>query len=301
MSDFELAENIERDSAIHLPLERVNYEAGMLLGLEATRAEQMYHRQRLNRLQYWLQGAGTLVGLVVKNTTPDDPDEDKDMSVKLVVSPGIAIDGLGREILCHEPYCVNLRDWINAQRESDESFLYSGFDLASENLYLMVTIRYHAAATGLQPVMARKVNAGTDPVQPSRARDGILLEIIPGQYQQQSQFFDRAGLKTRDVDWNEDFTSTEKSYLAELGEEEKALRILQGQLLYSLQGETDALALEGNYEDMARILLASIKIPLRADQSPIINPAKIAINNLVRPFLTTSEQLVWLSTKEITP
>ena len=46
-------------------LKRVNYAPGMLLGIEATLAEQDYHRRRATRHGYWLHGAGTVAGLRV--------------------------------------------------------------------------------------------------------------------------------------------------------------------------------------------------------------------------------------------
>ena len=38
---------LEQDATFDEPLRRVAYEAGMMLGLEATREEQQYHRRRL--------------------------------------------------------------------------------------------------------------------------------------------------------------------------------------------------------------------------------------------------------------
>jgi len=307
MSDGNLAEVIEKDADIHRPLERVNYEAGMLLGLEATRAEQAYHRQRVNRLQYWFQGAGTLLGLVVKQVSPVTAEDGINQSVRLVVAPGIAIDGLGRELLSYEPYCVNLRDWLDLQKEN-ESFLHTALNEAKTAIQLMVTIRYHAASSGLQPVMTRKVNAGIDPVQPSRAKDGILLEIIPGAYELDSESFYRAGLKMKPVaieDHATVLTPTENQYLTDLDDNRSLLKNKQVQLLYGLTNEVGALELKGAYDELARILLATIEIPIRpltdtsTQISPIIHPNAIKINNLIRPFITTPDQLTWLS-QEIT-
>ncbi|MEJ2436031.1 MAG: hypothetical protein P8Y53_23890, partial [Pseudolabrys sp.] len=56
---------LTEDAALDQPLRRVAYEPGMLLGVEATRDEQQYHRRRLTRHQYWLHGAGTLAGMAV--------------------------------------------------------------------------------------------------------------------------------------------------------------------------------------------------------------------------------------------
>lgn len=306
MSEAKLAENPEADLDIHKPLERVNYEAGMLLGLEATRAEQNYHRQRVNRLQYWFQGAGTLLGLVVKQVSSVTAEEGTNQSVRLVVSPGVALDGLGRELLCYEPYCVNLRDWLDAQQNSNESFLHTALNNTQTAIQLFVTIRYQASSSGLQPVMTRKVNAGIDPVQPSRAKDAHLLEIIPGVPPSAPEAFYRAGLKLKSVDSENPesvLTETENNYLLALDEKHQLLKKLQTQLLYGLNSDVAALELHGSYEELARVLLATIEIPIRTDKlpqiSPIIHPNVIRINNLVRPFITTPDQLSWLSQQEI--
>lgn len=307
MSEAKLAENPAADLDIHKPLERVNYEAGMLLGLEATRAEQAYHRQRVNRLQYWFQGAGTLLGLVVKQVSPVTELDGVNQSVRLVVSPGIAIDGLGRELLCYEPYCVNLRDWLEIQQNPSESFLHTALNKTQTAIQLYITIRYQAASSGLQPVMTRKVNAGIDPVQPSRAKDAHLLEIIPGVPPTTAESFYRAGLKLKSVDSDNPqalLTNTENNYLVALDSKQKKLKQLQAQLLYGLNNDVAALELNGSYEELAQVLLATIEIPIRTEKlqqqiiSPIIHPNAIRINNLVRPFITTPDQLSWLVQQE---
>lgn len=306
-----LAENPEKDLEIHKPLERVNYEAGMLLGLEATRAEQTYHRQRVNRLQYWFQGAGTLLGLLVKMVPPNSFADEDDQSIRLVVSPGIAIDGLGRELLSYEPYCVNLRDWLRLQ---DNNFLNSGLTADKKNIQLCVTVRYQAASSGLQPVMMRKVNAGIDPIQPSRARDGILLEIIAGAPDKIPESFYRAGLKMKPVEeaqLNHLLTKAERETFDALSEtdhkQRRRLKVLQTQLLYGLEDEVGALELTGAYDDLSRVLLASIEIPVdiitdedaKESFKLALNPEKISLNNLIRPFITTPDQLAWLNQEEM--
>ena len=54
MSEMDDLPTLEQDDQLAEPLRRVSYEAGMMLGLEATRDEQAYHRRRLTRHQYWL-------------------------------------------------------------------------------------------------------------------------------------------------------------------------------------------------------------------------------------------------------
>lgn len=325
-----LSEGAELDAHLGKPLERVNYTAGMMLSLPAINAEQRYHRQRVNRLQYWFQGAGTLLGLAVKQVAAVTVPAGEDQSLRLVVSPGIAIDGLGRELLCHEPYCVNLHDWLDAQKTSDSAFLQNALTKDKKAIQFRVTICYHAASSGLQPVLARTINGGIDPVQPSRVKDALLLEILPLSNQLRfpsaapddespdepppsgdqppatSTAFLRAGLKQEPRDtaaldsW---LSKTEQAHIAALeSEREQQLALLQLQLLYGSRTEVGALELDGEYKDLARVLLAVIEIPLRPDLlpqlSPVLHPHSIRINNLIRPFITTPDQLRWLYLQE---
>lgn len=322
-AEHTLSERVELDAQLAQPLERVNYTAGMMLSLPAINAEQRYHRQRVNRLQYWFQGAGTLLGLAVKQVAAVIAPAGEDQSLRLVVSPGIAIDGLGRELLCHEPYCVNLRDWLEAQKTSDSAFLQKARTRDGGAIQFSVTIRYQASSSGLQPVLARTINGGIDPVQPSRVKDALLLEILPlgNQLSFDSEedelppedeppatsiVFRRAGLKQEPLNttlpesW---LSKTEQDHIAALeSEHERQLARLQLQLLYGPRSDVGALELEGEYEELARVLLAVIEIPLRAELvpalSPILHPASIRINNLIRPFITTPDQLRWLFLQE---
>jgi len=329
-AEHSLSERVELDAQLAQPLERVNYTAGMMLSLPAINAEQRYHRQRVNRLQYWFQGAGTLLGLAVKQVATVTAEAGEDQSLRLVVSPGIAIDGLGRELLCHEPYCVNLRDWLEAQKSSDSAFLQNALTLDKSAIQFSVTIRYQASSSGLQPVLARTINGGIDPVQPSRVKDALLLEILPLSNQVRfpttapddespeeelpaadappatSTVFLRAGLAQQPLDTEATETwlsKTEQDHIAALeSERERQLARLQLQLLYGPRSDVGALELEGQYEELARVLLAVIEIPLRAELlpalSPILHPASIRINNLIRPFITTPDQLRWLYLQE---
>ncbi len=74
------------------PLRRVNFFAGRLLSADDLGAEQQYARERAWLHNRMLHGAGVVSGLEV---TVEGDD--------LVVSPGMAIDGFGREIVLTEP------------------------------------------------------------------------------------------------------------------------------------------------------------------------------------------------------
>lgn len=307
MSEPTLQDTTTEDAEFHVPLERVNYEAGMLLGVDATRTEQSYHRMRVNRHNYWFHGVGTLFGLAVRMDPATSGSPGDNISLRLKVSPGIGVDGLGREVMSFEPYCVNLRDWFDAQLASEEGnlLLQNGLDDTGENIVLLITMRYHACESGLQPVLARKVNASTNAVSFSRAKDSLLLEIIPGQFPEPADKLTRPGQHLNSVDTDNDLTVAEQTYLATLTDDGAALKRLQAEMVYGVAEDVNGLEIEGDPEDLARVLLATVTVPLRIaslpDLDPIINPQNIAVNNLVRPFVNSADQFAWLAAMETTP
>ena len=288
------------DANFEQPLRRVAYEAGMLLGLEATQDEQAYHRRRLNRHQYWLQGYGTLAGMRVAIDPPSAPNNTP-ISTRLTVCPGVGIDGLGREVCIHEAYGIDLGEWLKAQTATQ---LESGYDDVNKLLWLKVTVRHQEVPVGLQPVLARKLNLSTDAVEPSRMADSILLELIPElpptaetRYTPWAAHDPVANatpstLSPAEITYLDDITNANAAAGAQLQ--------LHARLLYNLKdhGLTAQLAAD-QLEQGSRILLARLAIQvsdlnsiLQAfDNQQVTNPNLISVNNLLRPFLVTPSQI----------
>lgn len=293
---------LEQDSSLSEPLRRVAYEAGMMLGLEATRDEQTYHRRRLNRHQYWLHGYGTLAGMVVSISPESVSEEVEKLSVRLLVSPGIGIDGLGREVLIQESYCINLGDWLDAQ---SESHLREGYSDADNLLWLKVCVRQKDCPVAKQPVLARKLNLSTDAVQPSRIADSVQLDLIPelpaanGDDAYQPWAHHQAIADDLPA-----LSEAEQAMITQLendGQQVAAAQLrLHARLLHALDNDSiDARQLIHELENDARLLLARISIPVADINDLSIDPATISINNLVRPFLATASQLAWLARQPI--
>lgn len=309
--------SLRADAALFAPLARVAYRHGMMLGVEAVRDEQAFHRRRLNRHQYWLHGTGTVVGLAVTLdfTAPatgetDDPDTDRDM--RLLVSPGIALDGLGREVVLHEGYCLDLRAWIEANRDPDtRDWNGSSTHIPQQGgLWLEVSIRAADCDRGLQPVLAHEVNAGIDPVATSRIEQGVRLDIRPIT----PADAEPAALAAPDPiaeplpgamhpgsppDLDALLTQTELDYLDALADMPEALARFHAARLYRLRGATlDAdlvpELIEEQIDAVARVLLARIRIETLGDAGLVSHPSRVAINNLVRPFVTNPDALRWL-------
>ncbi len=278
---------LESDAEFNAPLERVAYSAGMMLGLDAMRTEQHYHRRRLNRHHYWLHGYGTVCGLAVSLAhIPPEPEVEE--TIRVIVAPGVAIDSLGREVLVHEPYCINLNQWLAAQHPAS---LLEGYDEAGNALHLKVTVRHKECQSGLQPTLARKVNASTDAVSASRQRDGVLLELHP--VSPDSVQPDRPWPAHRAID-NETpledlLTADEQAYIAAAPEQERPRLRRQARLMHGaapLGEEAPEPA------DLAPVLLARLRLDEVTDINDITpTPETTHANNLVRPFVSGNSQL----------
>lgn len=83
-------------------LKRPNYYTGRSISADDLRAGQDYQREKQWQHNRMLHGYGVVVGLEVGlETSPDG-------GTKVIVSPGYALDGWGREIAVTEPLSVYL-------------------------------------------------------------------------------------------------------------------------------------------------------------------------------------------------
>src|SRR4051812_27865067 len=86
---------------------RVFYSTGRMLGVEDFQAEQDYHRGRLARALIQLSGTGTVTGLFVQ--TDKNPKPEK---LEIQVTPGMALDRVGRIVEVPRKICIVLNDWL---------------------------------------------------------------------------------------------------------------------------------------------------------------------------------------------
>ncbi|KAF0956739.1 MULTISPECIES: hypothetical protein [Rhodococcus] len=86
------------------------YHFGMLLGVDDLETEQAYHRGKGWLHNAWLHGMGVIWGLRVEVRA--DRHE-------VVVHPGLAIDGHGRELRVAEVMCVDIGRWFDERRPED--------------------------------------------------------------------------------------------------------------------------------------------------------------------------------------
>jgi hypothetical protein len=281
------SQDVRQDADFFSMLERASFQAGVMVGAETLDAEQAYHRRRLNRHQRFLAGSGTVFGLAVGITTAPRPGG---TDVTLTVAQGYAIDGLGREILVPETYSISLVDWLAVRNRDDPAGLAAA--LASNTLFLTVTARGQALATGLTPTAAPVFDAGIDPVVASRIGDSFLLELradatkapdaVAGPFGAWAQ--DHHAPAAGDVPGP--LSARETQFLAAIADAPtRNVMALHAWLMHcALPAWPDAPGLADVLDSAARIVLASVHVATTDVTKPPA-PTDVTVNNLVRPFV----------------
>lgn len=155
------------------PPNRVFYSTGRMLGVEDFQAEQDYHRGRLARALLQLFGTGTVSGLNV--TLGKDPG---DGSLEVQVSPGIAIDRVGRIIEVPRQVCIRVKVWYDQMSQSDPSTL--NLSLHGANVVVDVFATYVPCTRGATPCFATQDDYdATDAFSANRLLDSFAMVLVP--------------------------------------------------------------------------------------------------------------------------
>ena len=273
------------DADFNTPLKRTFYETGMMLTSSAFKDEQNYHRTRMNRHQYWLHGYGTIAGMAVSlSHIPPSPEVTE--TVRILVHPGLGIDRLGREVLVDQTYCIDLNEWLASK---DRDYLESFYDDSKQQLSLKITVSYKDCLTGYQPVLARKLNASTDAVQPERKQDSIDLQLSP--YKTGDEHTDRVWPLHQQLEKQESLkkllTDHEFSlYKNENNADKKKQLEQRARLLHAYQQDESQHLL--NIQEMAQIFLSQITLKNITDLENVNpDPEFIDVNSLNRPFVNS--------------
>ncbi len=159
--------------------ERVFYANGVQLDAGDFNAEQVYHRGRMARALAYLHGYGTAAGLAVQwqaalapGVDPAFPDGREE---SLQVTPGLAIDRLGRLIEVPRTACIRLDRWYQGQMAAD---LQLGYHADQGGVVVDLFLRFAVCEQGKQPAFATGPYDALDAAVPSRLRDSYQLELV---------------------------------------------------------------------------------------------------------------------------
>jgi hypothetical protein len=137
---------------------------GMLLGEDEFRTLMGNPRGKLMLHGAWLHGCGVVRGYV--------PSVEGVWTLK--VSPGLAVDGLGRELRADTSWCLDVSEWLKENRDAlDES-------CHSQTVQACLVARFDCCPTDPVPALADPCDITRQRDAPSRVVEGVRLELRPG-------------------------------------------------------------------------------------------------------------------------
>jgi hypothetical protein len=136
------------------PDQRVNYEFGLVLGVNEFRQEQAYFLEKNYLCNRELHGCGTVSGLKVTLQAPGDDANDRVVTVE----PGIAVDQWGRSIVVRNILCAHLQAWLAKQDQDNQNSVATHLDAAG-NGHVYVVANYQAEPEAFVPVPVQGCNS----------------------------------------------------------------------------------------------------------------------------------------------
>lgn len=150
------------------PTKHVNYNLGMVLGVDDFTQEFAYLSGRGQWLTRDLIGYGTVRGLRVGIET------DALKGPRVVVEPGVAVSPRGQMICVPSAQCAYLKDFIESKVEEVDRRLGSP---PATSLQLYIMLCYRDCLTDNVPIAGEPCRSEDDLMAPSRVIDSFSLEL----------------------------------------------------------------------------------------------------------------------------
>jgi hypothetical protein len=147
------------------PKKRLNYEFGMVLGVNDFRQEQEHHEWKHRLNNKWLHGYGTVYGLQVSAANVPSNDD-----VEIRISPGYAITPQGNGVSVEYVQCGQLNQWL--QRHKNDS----NFPSSAGRHRVFVTLCYDECLTELVPIAGQACASDDESAKPSRILESFKIE-----------------------------------------------------------------------------------------------------------------------------
>lgn len=152
------------------PDQRVNYEFGLVLGVDDFRQEQLYFLARDTLHNRSLHGYGTVAGLDVIADRPADSTRE----MLVTVTPGMAVDQFGRTIALRDEQCARLGAWY-ARQVQDGTAPPAADETGRLRAYVVAA--YDECLDALVPIPGQPCSSSDTLMAPSRIRDSFRFEI----------------------------------------------------------------------------------------------------------------------------
>ena len=140
-------------------LQRVNYEFGLVLGVDEFVDEQCYFLEKEYQHNRGLHGYGTVSGLLVSAGANGD-------DIEIQVERGIGIDQYGRVFIVRTPQCASLLSWL------------ADHDLGPGDQTIYVVARYAECETALVPIAGQPCATSDQLMAPARLQDSFEIDLV---------------------------------------------------------------------------------------------------------------------------
>jgi hypothetical protein len=148
------------------PTKRVNYNFGMVLGVDDFRQEQVHFEWKHQISNLLLHGYGTVCGLQVSAEAVTDPPD-----VQIRVSSGYGISREGKWMWVDRDLCGRLGEWLQAQQDEHSPPLGPG------RQKVHVTLCYAECPTDLVPIAGQPCASDEDTRAPSRIQEAYYVDF----------------------------------------------------------------------------------------------------------------------------
>jgi hypothetical protein len=147
------------------PSKHVNYQLGMVLGVDDFKQEFTYLSERTKRVVRDLVGYGIVAGLDVAVEVAAD-----ERGPRVNVSPGEAVTPSGQLICVAPAQCAYLNEWLRANRDTLPVSPPGGLELT-------LVACYREAETDDVPIPGEPCRSEDELMKPSRVKDCFELEL----------------------------------------------------------------------------------------------------------------------------
>lgn len=148
---------------------------GMLLGEDEFRTLMGNPRGKQMLHNAWLHGSGVIWGY--------RPSIEGVRTLK--VSPGLAVDGHGRELLADTSWCLDVSEWLKKHSDAlDEG-------CRAQTVHACLVARFGCCPTDPVPALADPCDITRQRDAPSRIVEGVRLELQPGRHPKRARPYHR--------------------------------------------------------------------------------------------------------------
>lgn len=191
------------------PFRSLRVHFGMLLGVDDFEAIGAYHRGKGWLHNAWLHREGVVWGLGVHTDLARG---------ELKVLPGLALDGLGRELHHGHTACLSLAAWYDAHKDDGELAAQLGDD-GAVTFDAHIVMLFKTCPARQVPALAEPCSGNDSTTAASRVDETVELRLVPGRaptppappYHRLRLLF---GLEAAHVDDNGDVTAGDQDVLA---------------------------------------------------------------------------------------